>query len=156
MSTAAEQFIDALTGLKAGDLGRLRALAGQPLDASVDAFDLFAGLWWPLRQRSARAPRRTVAWLVAKLYAFAPVPHAPGVSFATAFSRSASWNERPDARFDSILRASLDQIEPLLQHALLEIGRAGRGCDWAALTDDLSAWEIAETRQKWADQYLNR
>lgn len=104
MSTAAEQFIDALTGLKAGDLGRLRALAGQPLDASVDAFDLFAGLWWPLRQRSARAPRRTVAWLVAKLYAFAPVPHAPGVSFATAFSRSASWNERPDARFDSILR----------------------------------------------------
>ena len=80
--TATESYIAVLTSLKAGDLGLLRKHAGQGLDETVDGFDLFAGLWWPLRQRNQRAPRREVAWLVAKLYAFCPIPESPGETLA--------------------------------------------------------------------------
>ena len=47
--TATEQFIGVLTDLKTGELGLLRVHAGQGLDESVVGFDLFSGLWWPLR-----------------------------------------------------------------------------------------------------------
>jgi len=73
-----EQYIEYLTRMKAGELGLLRQHAGQGLDETVDGFDLFAGLWWPLRAKSERTPRREVAWLIAKLYAFRPIPRSPG------------------------------------------------------------------------------
>ena len=66
--TATEQFIDVLKTLKAGDRKLLRTHAGLGLDQSVQGFDLFAGIWWPLRQNSSKAPRREVAWLVAKIH----------------------------------------------------------------------------------------
>ena len=59
--TATEQYIEVLTHLKSGDLGLLRTHSGQGLDETVGGFDLFAGLWWPLRQKNERAPRREVA-----------------------------------------------------------------------------------------------
>ena len=85
--TATEQYIQVLTRLKSGELGLLRQHAGRGLDESVEGFDLFAGLWWPLRAQNQRAPRRAVAWLVAKLYAFRPVEHSPGETLAYQLGR---------------------------------------------------------------------
>lgn len=75
MSTDA--YIKRLQDLKQGERSRLRSLGGRPLDARLDGFDLFTGLWWPLRATNERAPRRETSWLVAKLFgAFGEaVPH---------------------------------------------------------------------------------
>jgi hypothetical protein len=85
--TPTEQYVEVLTHLKSGQLALLRRHAGQGLDQSVDGFDLFAGLWWPLRAKNQRAPRRAVAWLIAKLYAFRPVEHSPGQTLAWQLAR---------------------------------------------------------------------
>jgi CRISPR type I-E-associated protein CasB/Cse2 len=68
-------YIKRLEDLQEGERSRLRRLAGQPLDATVAGFDLFTGLWWPLRAKNEAAPRREISWLVAKLYGSFPVPH---------------------------------------------------------------------------------
>lgn len=67
-------FIRQLENLKEGERSRLRRLAGQPLDQSPQGFDLFTGLWWPLRRQSPVAPRRETSWLIAKLYGAFPIP----------------------------------------------------------------------------------
>ena len=156
--TATERFIDTLQSLKSGDLGRLRKLAGLPLDESVDGFDLFAGLWWPLRQKSQRAPRREVAWLVAKLYAFCPMPQVDGMTLPARHRRVRPDDERTAHRwqqkFDELLMFPLGQIEPALQWAIRYVADASAGLDWVRLTDDLSTWEREGIRLKWAKQYL--
>lgn len=68
-------FIQRLEDLKEGDRSCLRRLAGQPLYKSLQGFDLFTGLWWPLRKQSPVAPRRETSWLIAKLYGAFPIPH---------------------------------------------------------------------------------
>jgi hypothetical protein len=165
--TATQQFIGTLQSLKPGDLGRLRKLAGLPLDESVAGFDLFAGLWWPLREKNPRAPRREVAWLVAKLYAFCPMPQVDGMTLPARLRRVRPDDERAAQRwqqkFDRLLVLPLSQIEPALQWAINTISKtcdippgadATEGLDWVRLTDDLSIWEREETRLKWANQYL--
>ena len=142
--TATQQFIGTLQSLKSGDLGRLRKHAGLPLDESVDGFDLFAGLWWPLREKSQRAPRREVAWLIAKLYAFCPMPQVDGMTLPVRLRRVRPDDERKAQRsqqkFDELLMFPLGQIEPALQCAIRNVADAGAGLDWVRLTDDLSTW----------------
>jgi CRISPR type I-E-associated protein CasB/Cse2 len=156
--TLTEQFIDTLRSLKPGDLGRLRKHAGLPLDESVEGFDLFAGLWWPLREKSQKAPRRDVAWLVAKLYALRPMPQVDGARLAAQLGRLEPSDERAGKRrqrkFDGLLLLPLSQMEPAMQWAITLIADTGNGLDWVRLTDDLSFWEREETRLKWAKQYL--
>lgn len=156
--TATQQFIGTLQSLKPGDLGRLRKLAGLPLDESVAGFDLFAGLWWPLREKTQRAPRREVAWLVAKLYAFCPMPQVDGMTLPVRLRRVRPDDERKaqcsQQMFDELLMLSLGQIEPALQWAIRYVADASVGLDWVRLTDDLSTWEREGTRLKWAKQYL--
>ena len=152
--TPTEQFIQTLESLKAGDLGRLRNHAGLPLDESVDGFDLFAGIWWPLRQKNQSAPRREVAWLIAKLYAFCPLPQ---VCRATLAGQLGKLDERArtrhEQRFDNMLLLPLAQIESALRWALTLIA-GGNGLDWVQLADDLSIWEREGTRLKWAKDFL--
>jgi len=155
--TPTEQFVDTLTRLKPGEVGLLRTHAGQGLDESVDGFDLFAGLWWPLRQKSSRAPRRQVAWLIAKLFAFCPIQQSPGDTLASQLRQCQPSEERKKAfqrRFDEMLLLPLDRIEPTLQWAVREIRSNGKKLDWAKLIDDLSIWEWGSTRLKWADEFL--
>lgn len=155
--TPTEQFIQTLQSLKSGDLGQLRQHAGLPLDESVDGFDLFAGLWWPLRQKNQRAPRREVAWLIAKLYAFCPMPQLPGATLASLLGRMRADERavrRRQQKFDELLTLPLSLIEPALQWALALIAEKGEGLDWVRLTDELSIWEREATRLKWAEQYL--
>ncbi|MCY2952890.1 MAG: type I-E CRISPR-associated protein Cse2/CasB [Planctomycetota bacterium] len=156
--TATGQFIQTLEGLKPGDLGQLRKHAGLALDESVDGFDLFAGLWWPLREKNQKAPRREVAWLIAKLYAFCPMPQSGGATLASQLGSLKGTDERAAKRrqqkFDELLSLPLSQIEPALHWALMLIAENGKVLDWVRLTDELSIWEREEIRLKWAKQYL--
>lgn len=155
--TATEQYIDVLARLKAGDLGVLRLHAGKGIDESVDGFDLFAGIWWPLRQRSQRTPRREVAWLIAKLYAFRSLPQSPGDTLARQLRKcqlKSPSKERFVQRFDRMLSLPLSTIEPALQWALDLIDSNDLKLDWVKLTDELSIWERESTRKKWASQFL--
>ncbi len=156
MST--ESFIEVLTKQKKGAMGLLRTHSGQGLDESLEGFDLFTGIWWPLRQTNERAPRREVAWLVAKLYAFRQLPHSTGDMLARQIRHCQPMEEleaaRYQRRFDRMLALPLAQIEPALRWAFKQIASARLGMDWVALTDDLSMWEKKNTRKKWAKQYL--
>lgn len=160
--TATERYVTVLSQLKAGDLGLLRTHTGKGLDESTSGFDLFAGLWWPLRKESQRAPRRSVAWLIAKLYASRPVTHVPGEEHRLArllgreFRRlPPGGGERFRQRFDKLLGLPLSLIEPALQRALACIATIKPGLDWVRLTDDLSRWEREATRLGWAEQFLH-
>lgn len=155
-ATPTAQFIQTLQSLKAGDLGLLRVHAGLSLDSSVDGFDLFAGLWWPLRERSQKTPRREVAWLIAKLFAFCPIPQFEGATLARQLGGLRPSQEARQKRFDALLSQSLSLIEPSLQWALALIAKDSRKLDWVCLTDDLSIWERARTRLKWAEEYLQQ
>jgi len=136
----------------------LRAHAHRSLDASVDGFDLFTGLWWPLRDKRQDAPRRTVAWLVAKLYASCPVRHSPGDELAAQLRRCSPQalrnDERFGARFDGLVRLPIERIESDLGWALRAISNQGLGVDWVQLTNDLSGWDRERVRRRWASQFL--
>jgi len=156
MSTA--EYIAELTRRKPGDLGLLRTCGGQGIDKSSQAFDLFAGLWWPLRQKSQRTPRREVAWLIAKLFAFCPLRQSPGDTLARQLARcqprAGPERARFQKRFDHMLMVPVSDMEVPLRWALTQIAASRSGLDWVQLTDDLSRWEHEDTRLKWAEQFL--
>jgi CRISPR type I-E-associated protein CasB/Cse2 len=151
-----ERYINSLRELKPGALGLLRTHAGKSLDETVDGFDLFAGVWWPRRQKSQFAPRRSVAWLIAKLYAFRPIEHSRGDLLARQLRKCQPREERErfQKKFDEMLTLPLGQIEPALQWALDCIASRDLKLDWVKLTDDLSRWEKESTRLEWAEQFL--
>ena len=153
--SATEEYVNSLMQLKPGELGLLRTHAGRGLDESVEGFDLFAGLWWPLRQKSSRAPRREVAWLIAKLYAFCPIPQSSGNTLAYQLSLCQP-HDRIQAKFDELLLLPIDSIEFSLQWALEQIAANSNKLDWVKLTDDLSYWEHENKRLEWAEQFLNK
>lgn len=156
--TPTEQYISTLTHLKAGAMALLRRHAMQRLDQSVDGFDLFAGLWWPLRQRRENTPRREVAWLVAKLYALNPIPPEKGASLPRRLRRCVPSGEGEAARFrerfDRLLISPLERVEPELRWALAQLAAKGSSVDWVALTNQLSLWERQSTRRNWAKEFL--
>ncbi|MEW6114104.1 MAG: type I-E CRISPR-associated protein Cse2/CasB [Thermodesulfobacteriota bacterium] len=157
--TPTEQYIEVLARLKPGELGLLRTHAGRALDESVDGFDLFAGLWWPLRQGTQRAPRREVAWLIAKLYAMCPITHSPQDYLARQLGRCTPKGEPAKQRyqkgFDRLLALPFGQIEPALRWALNWLSTNSLEVDWVKLTNDLSIWEREAKRLTWAEQFLD-
>lgn len=157
--TATEQYIERLASLEAGALGLLRTHSGQGLDHTVDGFDLFAGLWWPLRQKNQRTPRREVAWLIAKLYAFQPLAQSSGAALTRQLRRCQPSDDRQRKRFsqrlDDTLTLPLHEIESSLQWALRQLSAKSLPLDWVGLTDDLSDWERESIRLKWAEEFLN-
>jgi CRISPR type I-E-associated protein CasB/Cse2 len=175
--TQTEQFIRRLEALKEGERSRLRRLAGQPLDETIPGFDLFTGLWWPLRKRSPAAPRREGSWLVAKLYGAFPIPHVqPGEAGRGAIlphvlgecePREEFRRKRFRGRFDALLQATLPGLEGHLRWALSVVADAVQkqrcsGLDWAQLLQHLSIWDRGDehrlgrdVRDIWAEEYLN-
>jgi CRISPR type I-E-associated protein CasB/Cse2 len=158
--TATEEYIRRIKGLKEGELGLLRTHTGQGLDESVEGFDLFAGVWWPLREKSQNAPRREVAWLIAKLYAFRPIEHSTGETLPRQLRRcqpnSDPAKERFRQKFDRLLLLPLENLESPLQWTLEQIASKELKVDWVQLTNDISRWEREKTRLKWAEQYLEQ
>lgn len=176
-------FIQRLEHLSEGERSRLRRLAGRDLDAELYGFDLFTGLWWPLRQASPVAPRRETSWLVAKLFGMfgGSVPHiAPegqrhGPLLPAVLGLCEPRHDRDGPRFrtqfDDLLCSQLTGLEPFLHWAFAATARAVqdriprargvRGVDWARLLDDLSVWDRGEShvrrrdvRDEWAEAYL--
>ncbi|NUP89197.1 MAG: type I-E CRISPR-associated protein Cse2/CasB [Candidatus Sumerlaeia bacterium] len=172
MNLSAE-FIQRLEDLQDGERSRLRRLLGQPLNASLQGFDLFTGLWWPLRERSPRAPERRSAWLVAKLFGASGVPHVAGSALPCVLGRCEPREEHDQKRFrdrfDALLCSPLAALEPHLAWGLREAAKAiaGRvpwardvqGIDWEKLLDDLRLWDRGsddrDIRDIWAEVYLN-
>ena len=159
MSQTAE-YIKRLSDLREGDRSRLRRLAGKPLDATLQGFDLFTGLWWPLRSKSPATPSREPSWLVAKIFGAFRVPHIradsrAGPSLPEVLGRcephDGDGRERFRTRFDALLCSSLSSLEPHLRWALGEVARAVaghtphardvNGFDWVFLLDDLWLWD---------------
>ncbi len=159
-SISTYRFIIGLSKLKSGELSLLRTHADQGLDESLQGFDIFTGIWWPLRQKNQSAPRRSVAWLICKLYAVAPLSHEKGKPLMILLSKRRPSDPdkgvRFDKRVDEMLIQSLDTIEPHLRWALREVAKLGMSLNWAQVTDDLSIWERQTTRQKWIEQYINQ
>ncbi|MCG3173125.1 MAG: hypothetical protein GMKNLPBB_01303 [Myxococcota bacterium] len=175
MSPTAE-YIQKLSNLQEGERSRLRRLAGRPLDETLPGFDLFTGLWWPLRKENQAAPRREPSWLVAKLFGAFPVPSGSDelwlpVVLGRCEPRDENGRKRFRQRFDALLCSSLSSLEPHLRWALGEAARAvaGRvphardvnGIDWVKLLDHLSIWDRGEehrlerdVRDIWAEKYL--
>jgi CRISPR type I-E-associated protein CasB/Cse2 len=177
-----EEFIRRLQALKEGERSRLRRLVGKPLDETLHGFDLFTGLWWPIREKTPRAPERRSAWLVAKLYAAFPVPHmrkghaelARVLGQSERSLRKEFDRKRIRRRFDALLQTPLSGLEPHLWWALSilhsGVGRKQvRGLDWVRLLDDLRLWvrgpdkqdkdplrRERDVRDIWAENYLNQ
>lgn len=167
------KFIARLESLTQGERAQLRCLNGQGLDQSVISFDLFTGVWWPLRNESKGAPRRETAWLIARLFCSFKIPNAEGALYSlpmilgNAEPLEARQQKSYHLRFDALLQSTLLNIEPHLRWALPVVVRSvnmGRcaGLDWAKLLDELSIWDRGdEHRLKrdiqdiWAEQYLN-
>jgi len=178
--TATEDFIKVLASLKEGDLGLLRTHAGRGLDESVNGFDLFTGLWWPLRKENVRTPERRSAWLLVKLYSAFPLPDLRGENAQLAnvlgcrerALRNESDRSRFRLRFDALLQSPLSILEPHLSWALSTIceaagDRQAEGIGWVRLLDDLRLWvrgpdkqdedprrRHRDVRDIWAEQYL--
>lgn len=173
--TGTEHFIQRLSELKTGDLAVLRLSQGKQLDHAGPGFDLFTGLWWPLRQESRGAPRRETAWLVAKLFGAFPLPNAQDEPQRPAelarVLRSCEPHDDFDGprfrrRVDALLQAPLPNLEPHLRWALSvvangHIGGRTLGLDWNRLLDHLSIWDRADEHRLgrdiheiWAEQYL--
>lgn len=168
------ELIQRLESLGEGERSRLRRLAGRSLDESLAGFDLFTGLWWPLRTKSTSAPRREIAWLVAKLYGSFPVPLANDERSSLArvlgqceldlTRQNDRWRFR--SRFDTLLRTPLAALEPNLHWALSTVrdavaARRLTGIDWVQLTEHLSIWDRGDehrlkrdVRDIWAEEYL--
>lgn len=174
--SATTEYIKRLEALQKGERSRLRSLAGRRLDARLDGFDLFTGLWWPLRNSNPRTPRREPSWLVAKLYGtFADaVPHIvpEGATHGPTLPAVLGLCEPRDApeykgrdrfrtRFDALLCAPLPALEPHLHWAMGEAAKAAsdrvpqargvRGIDWTRLLDDLSIWDRGEANRRRRD-----
>lgn len=156
--TPTEKYIQKLTDLKSGDLGILRGHAHRGLDEAVEGFDLFAGIWWPLRQKNQSAPRREVAWLIAKLYASFSCLQPPGKPLALQLGRyrpnKDPAGKRYQQKFDRMLSLPVSKIEPELRWALGRISENSRALDWVGLTNDLAFWEHETKRIEWAEQFL--
>ncbi len=158
--TPTVEFINRLENLKEGERSRLRRLARQPLNKTLQGFDLFTGLWWPLRATNERTPQREISWLVAKLHGAFSVPHIRpelglGPSLPAVLGKCEPRDDRDQCRFrtrfDAVICSTLSDIESRLHWGLREIAKAvaGRvahaesvsGIDWALLLDDLSLWD---------------
>ena len=140
MSATAE-FIARLAALGPGDLARLRRLAGAPLHEALDGFDLFTGLWWPLRQHNPHVPRREAAWIAAKLFAWHPAGGGAG-SLGAALGKLARSGTVAEAaaRLLDLLVAAPAPPEPLLRRVLRLLARRDIALDWVQFVDDLAHW----------------
>jgi len=70
-SAGTRRFIAATKRLDAGAWIALAAAAGRSMEEHPAAFDIFTGLYWPLRSGQDRLPSRGAAWMILKLMATA-------------------------------------------------------------------------------------
>jgi len=148
-----EEFIRAITDLKTGDLGLIRAMSHKSMDEDMLAFDLFTAIWWPLREKNPRAPKREVAWLIMKLYSAYPIPHQAGAALCSRL-REIPGDSPAGKILDYLINLSLDELELPLQDLLRLLKKVNcSSLDWVKLTDDLSGWDFDSVRAGWISDY---
>jgi len=84
------KFVRLAAGLDAASWAVVEQAANKSLDHNPAAFDIFTGLYWPLRNRDRTLPSRNAAWLTLKLMATA-ARLRPGGS--RAFGPYQPWND---------------------------------------------------------------
>jgi CRISPR type I-E-associated protein CasB/Cse2 len=158
------EFIKLLSDLGQQDRAQLRALAQRPIGTTPDGFDLFTGLWWPLRDKHWTAPGKEASWLVAKLFASHPYPQANSEStLAALLGRVKPFDGRDLKRFElrleALLQSPFSGLEAHLRWALVAIRpllvkRQARGLDWVELLGDLRDWDgYRLVVDKWLGEY---
>ena len=161
MNRGTVDFIASLENLKEGDLGILRKLRGARLDEKLPGFDLFSALWWPLRQKNQRAPKREVAWLIAKLFAEFRFEQREGATLPILMGGICRKLEpkkelpRVLARFDQLASLDIMQMEEPLSVIMGILRKHEQVClDWVGLTDVLSFWEQEPVKREWSDSFI--
>lgn len=155
-----DQYIAKLQSIGIGPLHHLRNATLRDLHEDIESFDLFTGLWWPLRSASAGAPRRRIAWSVAKLQGAVPLRDGRGATFpklVSSVARRLTQEQRKslEQRFDALLQADLRAVEAQLSWFLRFLRKHGATeLDWGELTNTLSRWELPGYRARWARDYL--
>ena len=86
--------------------GAIRTHAGQG-STNPQPVRPFLGLMVALAEKNERAPRREVAWLVAKLYAFCPFRIAPARPSLAAIGRCRPTKDPQEIRFPEKVRRML-------------------------------------------------
>ncbi len=92
-------FVRAATTLDSGAWGVLTSAAHRSMEEGTEAFDIFTGLHWPLRNRYKSLPSRQAAWMVLKLMASAG-KYRP-MSGAAYRARFEPWTELPTKQLPS-------------------------------------------------------
>ena len=158
MNNTVAEFISNLSTLKSGELSILRTMKNKGLDEGIDGFDLFTGIWWPLREKSKSAPQRETAWLIAKLFACYPIPQEGGANLPLLMSKISRNNDALAKQLaklnDKIVKCSLRMLEDPLGQALNIIQNKYIGMDWVKLTDTLSKWVYQSERERWIQDFL--
>lgn len=157
-------FVEELCGhVKNGELALLRSQAQRDLATSVLAYDLFTGLWWPLRRNDPRVPERASAWQLIKLYSFIPVAQDPSPSRRLAEHLRRLWKAASDERerarlgrrYDQLFASRHGELEARLREALLMVVNAKRregalpALDWEELLESLRTTEWPQRRNAW-------
>lgn len=160
MSSSTAEYIANLQQLKDGDKGILRTLQHCPLDETLEGFDLFTGIWWPLRSKNPSAPKREIAWLVAKLFARYPLNQEDGQVLPALLGRICT-NLREEkkqlrfiAKFDQLFSQEPGRLDFNLSWALATLkSHHINSLDWVKLTDDISIWDWESTRKAWVEKF---
>ena len=144
----AKRFVlAAVRHLAHGDWSVLATAAYREMHDSPAAFDLLAGLHWPLRRKAAGLPSRSAAWLILKLMATVPVvariPRAGGFSPLSRLPIRQLDEARNGRRARSPYPRALprgQQLESALRNELARNLREKfpRPVDWAALCHTLN------------------
>jgi hypothetical protein len=157
MNIMTVRYIDNLSNLKSGEISILRTMRHKDLDEDLDGFDLFTGIWWPLREKNQRAPQRETAWLIAKLYACYPLPQVNESFMPVLLGMLAQYNDVLAKQItklnDTIVSTPVPMLELPLGQAIRKIQKKFTGLDWVSLTDTLSRWGYNKQREVWVQAF---
>jgi len=124
------RFVSAVAQLDGTAWGILANAAGRSMDEDPAAFDIFTGVYWPLRNKHSTLPSRNAAWMALKLMATAgrgrPLPSNRSGSFQPwmhlnpaaspakqkRYPRAVPTGSRLEAELREIIRKSIAESPP--------------------------------------------
>ena len=157
MSDYAKAFVEHLETLKSRDRGALatlrHSLAFEP-GAYPPAYPHVERFVRP--GEYAQSPQRLALYIVAGLYARNPVQ--AGRSFAATLGvlMRDRDSESIEHRFVALLGADPENLHNYLRQSLTLLAADDRGCDYAALLEDVSRWINPRIDPQWRDRIRQR
>jgi hypothetical protein len=155
-SDAAARFVTSLRRLDRSKLLTLRQAAGKPLGAGLASFDIFNGLWRPLRRK--RRVGRGPCWLVATLFPWNSKSGGAGSLGAAmrAFAARRANFDQAKRRFSLLLASSGPTADLRLLETVRLLAEEDLPLDWVRLLRDLSEWYAPgrPVQRTWANDFL--